>query len=165
MIQRANRILSFDPGTHLVHWALLEGNNQRQTFLDGGSIPSEPGDILKLISAQDFNLGAVEVIEKYFRNKERNGADASPLIRCSRTSGICIGMLHPTPTFLMPASAPSNQKGWRSYLTGSKSAGDPMVKHVLLISGVITDKDKTNEHVRDAIGLGAVALMLKGREW
>jgi hypothetical protein len=165
MIQKINRIIAFDPGTHLVHWAMLEGNGQRQTFLEGGSIPSEPADIVKLLDSQEYDLGAVEVIEKYFRNPERGGADGTPLIRCSRTSGICLGLLHPTPTFKMTASAPAGQMGWRSFLTGQRAGSDALVKSVLLVRGIITRQDEANEHVRDAIGLGAVALMLKGHNW
>ena len=160
-----HRILAFDPGTHLVHWAMLEGNTAKQTFLEGGSIGSDPTEIAKLIELQEYSLGAVEIIEKYFRNPQRNGADGTPLIRCSRTSGICLGLLHPTPTFQMTASAPFGQTGWRSYLTGQRAGTDALVKTVLLARGIITKQDVTNEHVRDAIGLGAVALMLKGRDW
>jgi hypothetical protein len=145
-------VLAFDPGPGETAWAYLTGDRNTAQHLNHGKVPSTPKALLNIIETHPADLYAVETMGMFLPK-----ANAwKGLQRCAVVSGLLIGLLHPRPTFTLPANAPGKGDSWRYRLTGQTRTTDHDIARWLEI--ILPDLPRTNNHCRDAAGLGVVAL-------
>lgn len=164
MTDRTIRVLAFDPGKHLgfsvIHYHRAD---IRPLFLNGGEISPTPevigevferyvqrGDLVAIEGEEPGKAKPAHKIRKGGRVVDISG----PLQDMMRVAGLIQGIAvgRGCDVVWMPA------RKWRRALTGRANASDQLVatKLPLFVGGLPV---KTNEHLRDAIGVGYGALM------
>lgn len=134
-------------------------------------------EVRRLIDTWKPDVIAVETMGGYLsaerQERQRTSAwNIQDLLDCASWSGSIIAVLpDPDACFRMPANnTPRSRDAWRLHLTGTARAGDRHVIQALnacLIESLPVrgrKKDRTpiyhdNDHKRDAMGLGIVALV------
>lgn len=153
--------------------------------VDTGEFKGRPREGRRTIRAlcEEFqpSVVAVETIGGYLsaerQARQRTAAwDLQDLVNAAFWSGLIVGVLpDPDAAFTMPANnTPRSRHSWRVHLTGSTRAGDAHVAQALNaflhgglpVRGKRKDRSpiyRDNNHRRDALGLGVVALALTER--
>lgn len=155
-------MMSFDPGSKHTRWVILAGDRHTQQYVTSGTEASEPAALLELINTANLERPithyAVETMGRFAANPKI----MLSLLETAEVSGTLIGLTTATgkPVFTMPANAPKGKVSWRTMLCGARDgthAGDATVQAYLKMV-LPSLPASTNVHVRDAAGLGVVAM-------
>lgn len=148
----ADSVLAFDPGTKKSGWCLLERVGRRIAFRGCGEVASGRVEVEAFIGAwPTVHLVAVETPDGYVHEHQRGA-------HLLETRGVAERMVMAARALGKPVVELSAQR-WRRMLGlgGFGTPGDTAVKGALRV--LVADFPKrSNVHVRDAMGLGWVAL-------
>lgn len=155
--QAAQTLISFDPGSAQTAYCILRGNKHTQHYVSSGTIPSTLEHARAFLNANPADAYAVEICGRFAPNPKI----MLSLLKTSEFAGVLIGLAFATgkPVFTLPANAPRGRTSWRVLLCGRQAgevAGDATVKQYLARS--LNMPKVSNNHARDAAGLGVVAL-------
>ena len=153
-------VLSFDPGV-TTGWVLLCSDGSRVFYRDGGTVHGGWDAVHALLQTQlrDIQFAvpgarAALAVETVVGSAwARPGAKSAALIAASELAGRILGVGRERGMSVVEASA----REWRRAIVGKANASDVLIKAVVhkRVRGV----PRTNEHVRDAIGMGLYAAM------
>lgn len=155
-------MMSFDPGSKHTRWAILTGDQHTQQYVTSGTEASDPQSLADLIQTamleHDITHWAVETMGRFAPNPKI----MLSLLETGQVSGVLIGLATATgkPVFTLSANAPKGKVSWRTMLCGVRDgthAGDATVQAYLKMV-LPSLPASTNVHVRDAAGLGVVAM-------
>jgi Holliday junction resolvasome RuvABC endonuclease subunit len=147
-------ILSVDPGSKACHYSIVRpGPPGRVVFVTCGEVASDPAEFAALIrrcvTDHEITHFAIEWVFGYSHGKERSAA----LIETNGEAGTLRGIAYAEGFTALRVPAVN----WRRSLVANGTADDAVIKRAVtaLVVGLPT---RTNEHVRDALGLGVVAM-------
>lgn len=151
-------VVAFDPGTTQVGYAVItrgDDNNPRIAALE--RLPARATVIRGVIEAAgpDAIVG-IEVLPGFLAKKAR--ADA--LFHTAHVAGLIEGCAMGHRVYHLPANGAGARVSWRGYLTRNARAGDDAVKRALLVHYPELKTRRTSVHVRDALGLATVIMLL-----
>jgi Holliday junction resolvasome RuvABC endonuclease subunit len=152
-------LLAFDPGSFETRYCILRGDAKDQRYIQKGHISSSPRALAQFVNDHPADAYAVEITGSYQPDPRK----VLSLLKCAEVAGTLIGLIaaQDKPCFTMPANAPKGKHSWRVLLCGQRDgarANDATVQQYLKLILPDFPHSKSNEHERDAAGLGVVAL-------
>lgn len=146
------RVLGFDPGSKQCGWSLADCTGPRPIYLDGGECAAtweETGDIMSRCAP---TMIAIESIVIYGASDDRHTFRMKALAETAYVAGLIHGAARSRALWVTELAA----RDWRKRLIGSPHSTDARIKSTLQVLVANLPK-RTNEHVRDALGLAIAA--------
>lgn len=141
-------IIGFDPGPTETGVAVIRSVRGRAQFLAAMNVQSTAREFIDLEKQYCPDVVAIESVVGYAYEQQRSAG----LIATSRIAGLLNGLFGHLHITEMPA------KSWRKVICGRGNADDDDVKNCLPIW--VSDMPvRTNVHMRDALGVAAVAAL------
>jgi Holliday junction resolvasome RuvABC endonuclease subunit len=140
-------LLAIDPGPSRSYWALVEVG-ARPRYVDSGWCESTLEDVDRLFRSREVDHIALEQVAGYAYEAKRT----AQLIATSRVEGMIGAGAYSFRVPLVEVAAST----WRKALCGKGNADGHAIARALA-TWVVGMPTRTNEHVRDALGLAVVA--------
>lgn len=151
-------VVAFDPGTTQVGYAVATRDDDGRLKIAAlERLDARAGVLRGVIAAAgpDAIVG-IEVLPGFLAKKAR--ADA--LFHTAHVAGLIEGCATGRRVYHLPANGAGARTSWRGYLTHNPRAGDDAVKRALEVHYPELKARRTSVHVRDALGLATVLLLL-----
>lgn len=160
MVTDRRYALGLDPGPTKTAWSLIEmGPNGMAHYVGSGMLLSTDPDAFRAKLAGAASVGALVAVELPTALHPRAGADPANLFARSKQllATMKVGASIATEARSAGLEVVELSAGqWRHALTGKNNASNPLIERAvrMFTTGFPT---KSNEHVRDALGLAIVA--------
>lgn len=151
-------VVAFDPGTKEVGYAVATRDDDGRLRIAAlERLPARAATLRGVIEAAGPDaVVAIETLPSYLDSKAR--ADA--LFGTAHVAGLIEGCATGHRVYHLPANGSGRRVSWRGYLTRNERAGDAGVKHALETHYPELKTRRSSVHVRDALGLATVILLL-----
>lgn len=155
---KAPVVVAFDPGTTQVGYAVATRDDDGRLKIAAlERLEARVGTLRGVIAAAgpDAVVG-IEVLPGFLAAKAR--ADA--LFHTAHVAGLIEGCAAGHRVYHLPANGAGMRSSWRGYLTQNPRAADDAVKRALELHYPELKSRRSSVHVRDALGLATVLLLL-----